>query len=204
MSRWYDVISGPFGQKYTDAGLQQLAPQPGEKALEIGYGTGYALVSLAKAVGQSGKVHGIDISDKMKEIAQHRVRKAGLLEQVELVRGDATKLPYAENFFDLIHMSFTLELFPDKLIPVLLQECRRVLRPGGRLGVVAMSNKSKPTWMLRLYNWSHKAFPAYVDCRPIFAAKLIEQAGFAIINDKEMNMWGLPVTVIAAQNPEGL
>ena len=65
ISKVYDLLSETTEGPVREAGLQMLAPQPGETVLEIGYGTGHALVWLARAVGPSGKVHGIDLSDGM-------------------------------------------------------------------------------------------------------------------------------------------
>jgi demethylmenaquinone methyltransferase/2-methoxy-6-polyprenyl-1,4-benzoquinol methylase len=201
MSKWYDLISGPFDRQYTDAGLRQLAARPGDQALEIGYGTGYALVGLAKAVGETGKVRGIDISDKMRAIALKRVRKHALEKRVELSCGNAVPLPYKDNFFDDVYLSFTLELFTDAQIPKLLNECLRTIKPGGQLGVVAMSTRGARTWMLKLYSWFHRTFPSFVDCRPINASALIRKAGFKLTVDLEMKMWGLPVAIVVAKKP---
>src|SRR5512134_4072027 len=74
LSRWYDLIAGSTEKKYRDWGLQKLSAQPGEKILEIGFGTGHCLVSLAKAVGPAGRVLGLDISDGMLAIARERLK----------------------------------------------------------------------------------------------------------------------------------
>src|SRR6187551_2099683 len=63
MSRWYDMISGSSEKKYRDLGLLKLKAASGEQILEIGYGTGHCILTLAQAVGKEGKVCGIDISE---------------------------------------------------------------------------------------------------------------------------------------------
>jgi len=72
LSRWYDLVAGSTEKKYRDWGLEKLAAQPGEKILEIGFGTGHCLAALAKAVGPTGHVIGLDISDGMLAIARER------------------------------------------------------------------------------------------------------------------------------------
>ena len=161
--------------------------------------TGYALVALARTVGSSGKVCGIDLSEGMCRVAQARAQKAHMAERVKLTCGDAVRLPYAARSFDAVYMSFTLELFDTPEIPTVLRECARVLRDGGRLGVIAMSKRGRVTLMTRLYAWAHQRFPRYVDCRPIPVRQVIEEAGFQVETVTALSMWGLPVEVVVAR-----
>jgi len=199
ISKWYDTLAGPFERKYRDIGVQKLSAKEGETVLEIGFGTGHCLLTLAQSVGDTGKVYGIDISEGMFNITQSRIREAGLSERVELKHGDAVKLPFETDSFDAIFMSFTLELFDTPEIPTVLHECKRVLRNNGRICVVAMSKKGKAGLMMRLYEWGHKKFPDYADCRPIFAQEALEDAGFQILHGKVVSMWGLPGEIVVAR-----
>jgi demethylmenaquinone methyltransferase/2-methoxy-6-polyprenyl-1,4-benzoquinol methylase len=199
LSPIYDGLASASERKYKELGLQKLRAQAGETILEIGFGTGQCLVTLAEAVGPSGQVYGIDLSAGMHKLAQARIEKAGLADRVHLICQDAIPLPYANQSLDAIFMSFTLELFDPREIPLLLQECRRVLRPAGRLGVVAMSKRGQPNLAVTLYEWTHEKFPHTVDCRPILVRQLLEQASFFISDLTEMFMFGLPVDVLVAQ-----
>jgi demethylmenaquinone methyltransferase/2-methoxy-6-polyprenyl-1,4-benzoquinol methylase len=202
LSRWYDMIAGSTEKKYRDWGLEKLAAQPGEKILEIGFGTGHCLVSLAKAVGQDGRVVGLDISDGMLAIARDRLQKEGLSERVDLHLGDAAKLGFINaGTLDGVFMSFTLELFDNPEIPRVLQECQRVLKPGGRVAVVSMTKTDPPGVAVRMYEWFHEYMPNYADCRPIFARQAMEQSGFNIQGVSLSSMWGLPVEIVLGVKP---
>jgi demethylmenaquinone methyltransferase/2-methoxy-6-polyprenyl-1,4-benzoquinol methylase len=137
----------------------------------------------------------------MYNVASARVEEAGLSKRVDLKCGDAVQLPYEPDSFDAIFTSFTLELFDSPEIPIVLQECRRVLRGGGRLGVVAMSKRGEAGLPVRLYEWAHEKIPNYVDCRPISVQKMLANAGFQVIERIEMKMWGLPVDAVLVSKP---
>jgi demethylmenaquinone methyltransferase/2-methoxy-6-polyprenyl-1,4-benzoquinol methylase len=198
LSRWYDALAGSSEKKFTDTALQKLAMQEGETVLEIGFGTGHAIPALAATVGTAGKVYGIDISEGMCNITQERVNQAGLSDRVELRCDDATQLPFAAECLDAVFMSFTLELFDTPEIPTVLSECLRTLRRSGRICTVALSKGRKARRVVRLYEWVHRKFPAYIDCRAIFVQKALEDAGFTISEVARMSMWGLPIEIVAA------
>ena len=198
MSRIYDWLAGSSEWKYIQAGINQLAASPGERILEIGFGTGKSLVELARAVGESGAIEGVDISPGMLTVAEERVARAGLERRVKLQIGDGSALPYENGCFDAVFMSFTLELFDTPEIPVVLAECARVLVTGGRIVIVAMQMSAKRSIMLRLYEWAHANFERFVDCRPIYVEEEITGAGFAIQDVIRLRMWGLPVSSVLA------
>jgi demethylmenaquinone methyltransferase/2-methoxy-6-polyprenyl-1,4-benzoquinol methylase len=198
ISRFYDLIAGWSEKKGRETGLARLAAKDGEQVLEIGFGTGLALTALARAVGETGRVCGLDLSEAMVSLARARLDRAGLAERVELRVGDALALPYANRSFNAVFMSFVLELFDTPEIPVVLTECRRVLRPGGRVGVVSISASGPRTLVRRLYEWSHERFPHVVDCRPIPVRPLVESAGFSPTTAETISMWGLGVEIVVA------
>ena len=196
MSRWYDTLASSEA-KFRDVGLAKLNAQSGEKILELGFGTGHGLVALGQAVGEMGKVYGVDLSPKMCAIAQERVAQAGLSARVTLVCGDAAQLDFADNLFDAVFMSFILELFDTPEIPVVMAEVGRVLRDNGRCALVTLA-KEIPSTMVRLYEWGHDKFPNFFDCRPIFIQPILQAAGFTLVDSTRMAMWGLPVDITVA------
>ncbi len=98
MSRWYDLLAGTSEKKYKDRGLQKLNARAGERVLEIGFGTGECIKTLAQAVGSAGQVCGIDLSPGMLQVARAKISKAGLSANVALTCGDAARLPFAAGF----------------------------------------------------------------------------------------------------------
>ncbi len=202
LSRWYDVLVGHMEKGPRDLGLAKLDAHEGEKVLEIGFGTGYCVLALARSVGEFGKVYGLDISEGMLSVTAGKLEKAGLSERVELQLGDAVDLPYPDGFLDAIFMSFVLELFDTPEIPLVLQQCLRVLKVGGRICIVAMSKEKNPGIMERAYEWAHQKFPDYVDCRPIYVRDSVENAGFKIADVTRVSLLGLSADIVLAKKLE--
>lgn len=195
IARIYDLMAEHSEGPMRELGLMLLAAKQGEKVLEIGFGTGHCIVELAKAVGADGLVCGVDLSDKMVEMAQELVAAAGVAERVELKQGDGETIPYPDETFDAMFTSFTLELFDTPEIPKFLAECKRVLKPGGRFAVVAVSKMGKEGVIMKAYEWTHKHFPNLVDCRPIYVKAALEAAGFNIQASEIETMW-VPVEIV--------
>ncbi len=202
ISTAYDLIADSSEHAAREKGLELLAVSPGETALVIGYGTGHALVTLGRAVGPKGRVFGIDISEGMESVARKRINDEDVADRVELTVGDARQLPHADHRFDAVFIAFTLELFDDADLPRVLEQIRRVLRPGGRLGVVAMSKEEHETAMTEMYVWMHRHFPHIVDCRPIEVSRRLEEAAFVVERTERLSMWGLPVAIALARKSE--
>lgn len=109
-----------------------LAPQPGERVLEVGPGTGYYTLDIAEQIAPDGV---LDILDLQQEMLDHTMRKAseGHITNIVPTQGDAQELPYPDDTFDAAYMAVTLGEIPEQ--DAILRELRRVLKPGGRLVV---------------------------------------------------------------------
>ncbi len=200
LSRWYDLFVDPFEGPARSVGIDLLDVGAGETILDVGCGTGSALVAFGRAVGRDGTVVGIDLSREMCRVSRRAVLNAGL-EYGTVVEGDASTLPFGDDTFDALFASFVLELFDTPEIPTVLEEWARVLAPDGRLCVVALSRRTNgPT--VRLYERIHDRLPRHVDCRPIYVGDTLREVGFQITETRYVSAWGLPVDVVLARVSE--
>jgi ubiquinone/menaquinone biosynthesis C-methylase UbiE len=132
----------PYGQRFwveaphpiitRDRLRSVLRPEPGERILEIGPGTGYYSLDMAEWVGPEGK---IEIFDLQQKFLDHTVGRAAERDLTNLVptRGDATSLPYEDASMDAVVLTAVLGEIPDPVAA--LREISRVLDPTGRLVV---------------------------------------------------------------------
>ncbi len=130
----------PYGQRFwveaphpiisRDRLRSVLAPEPGERLLEIGVGTGYYSLDLATWVGPEGRVEIFDLQQKFLDHVTGRAGERGLANLVP-TQGDATALPYGDASIDAVALTAVLGEIPDPVAA--LREIRRVLKPDGRL-----------------------------------------------------------------------
>ena len=128
------------------ATLRAVAPQRGERILDLAAGTGTSSMAF---VPSGAHVVAADFSRGM--IAEGR-RRHGDVPNLEFVQADATDLPFADGEFDAVTMSFGLRNVNDPRRA--LRELRRVTRPGGRIVVCEFSHPPSPAFngLYRFYN----------------------------------------------------
>jgi arsenite methyltransferase len=106
--------------------------EAGERVLDLGCGAGTDSLVAAQMVGPEGKVTGIDMTPEMLAKARAAASELGL-DNVEFLEGEAERLPFAHESFDVVVSNGVIDLIPDK--DAVLEELFRVLEPGGRIQV---------------------------------------------------------------------
>lgn len=198
----YDLLADSNERAARQAGVEALGLKAGEAVLELGFGTGNEILDLADSVGPTGKVAGIDVSSGMLAVAHRKLAAAMPATPIDLRVCDARSLPFPDAAFDAVYTSFTLELFPENDIPVVLSEARRVLKAGGRIGVVSMATVRPghhTSALERVYVWMHRHFPHVVDCRPIDTEGVVAAAGFRVASVRDLEIWTMPVRVVVGE-----
>lgn len=127
------IYSTPDVVAQRRAVLQALELCPGERVLDVGSGPGFLAADMGLAVGDSGRVCGIDISEPMVAISR---RRCASLAHVEFQAGNATRLPFPDGDFDVAVSTQVYEYLSDSDVTSALAELYRVLRPGGRVLVL--------------------------------------------------------------------
>lgn len=123
--------------------LNCASPKVGERVLDVACGSGLIAFRAAQAVGPTGQILGVDLSAQMVHVAQQRARERGL-SNVDFARMDAESLELPDASFDVALCALGLMYLPDP--ERALREIRRVLRPGGRLGLVVWGERSLCGW----------------------------------------------------------
>ena len=202
ISRFYGWMTGAFERKHGEKALKLLSITDGETILEIGTGSGHCFRRIAGLVGDGGNCCGVDISAGMLELTRDRLLRSGMAARAGLFCADAVRLPLRNESFDAILMVFTLELFDTPEIPQVLQEAMRVLKSGGRVAVVSLSKEGKATAAMRLYEWAHRKWPQFADCRPIYTERSMKDCGYLVASRSKARMAGLPLEIVLATKPD--
>jgi demethylmenaquinone methyltransferase/2-methoxy-6-polyprenyl-1,4-benzoquinol methylase len=121
------VISFGIDVKWRKKVLQLVAQKNPKTILDIATGTGDLAILLSKTNAQ--KIIGLDLSAGMLEIGKKKVEEKNLQHKIEMVLGDSENIPFADNYFDAITVSFGIRNF--ETLEKGLSEILRVLKPNG-------------------------------------------------------------------------
>jgi phosphatidylethanolamine/phosphatidyl-N-methylethanolamine N-methyltransferase len=144
--RWagvYDTVFGGVSKRGRQMAVNMVNRLPGRDVLEVGVGTGLALPHY----NPDKRITGIDLSVEMLRKARERTRKDGLSHVHALLEMDAEKTTFADQSFDIAVAMFVASVVPNP--KALLQEMRRLVRPGGNILFINHFAADKgPRWWL--------------------------------------------------------
>lgn len=121
--------------------VRMAGVRPGERALDLCCGTGDLAFGLAKA---GANVTGLDFSEAMLQVARAKFRVQGSRFKVEFVQGDAQRIPFPENAFDIVTIGYGLRNLAD--LDAGIREMLRVTRRGGRLLALEFGKPGNVLW----------------------------------------------------------
>jgi len=130
------ILTFGLDERWRRRAVRQLAPAAGSVYLDIGCGTGDIALEILRQSPES-KVIGIDQSEGMLVVGENKIRAAGLAKAISLVMGDVLDLRYDDNSFDGAITSFCIRNVTDRRRA--LSEIRRVVRPGGSLVILELT-----------------------------------------------------------------
>lgn len=133
--------SAEMGTAVTEAIVEAAAVTPGIRALDVACGSGEPAISIATLLKGSGQVVGLDMAAGPLEVARERARKRGL-DNVEFVQGDVHALQFEDESFDRVTSRLGVMFFAD--LRKALGELHRVLKPGGRVALLAWGAMEQP------------------------------------------------------------
>jgi len=172
LSKVYDQVN-PYiwNEEMRTEALAMLDIDEDDEVLDVGCGTGFATEGLLERVDH---VYGLDQSPHQLQKAYDKFGKHG---RVRFHLGDAERLPFVDDAFDVVWSSGSIEYWPDPVAT--LEEIRRVTKPGGQVLVVGPNEPSQPV-RRRLAN---ATMLFYTDDE---AQRMFEAAGFESIRHRLM------------------
>jgi ubiquinone/menaquinone biosynthesis C-methylase UbiE len=144
---FYDASPLGFWNYFGRRTIEQLALRPGSRVLDVCCGTGASALPAAEAVGSTGKAIGVDISQKLLELARAKATQRNLT-NIEFELGDILSLRFPSESFDAVVCVFGIFFVPD--MEIAARELWRCVRPGGQLAVT--------TWGPNLFEPANSGF----------------------------------------------
>ena len=192
----YDLWGRLTESKARDRCLQLAAIQDGEDVLEVAVGTGLAFEKILE-LNPSGRNEGIDLTEAMLERAEEKAARSGR-RNYRLRVGDAYNLDFPDDSFDVLVNNYMFDLLPESDFGRILAEFRRVLRPGGRLAMVNMTNGEH--WYNGLWERIYRIRPALLGgCRSVSLLEYLDESGYTALRREYVSQMTFPSEVVYAE-----
>ena len=201
----YDLQHALFTARSDQRGRKIVVDKtvgPGDRVLDCGAGTGSTALLAAQKVGLNGKVTLYDISDGMLAIAKERSATAGVMERIDIQRGDMLDLPFDDNSFDVVLSTYSLCPLYDPAIGAL--ELFRVVKPGGCIGIAHSSDPERPMvkWLADKVESLVWHIPSIsLGCRSVSVIPALEKAGGIVTFKKHIGVPLWPFIVFILEKP---
>ena len=143
-----------YWRKFT---IEHSGLGPGGRGLDVCCGTGMLTLEQAKVVGPQGHVVGLDFCEEMLARAVENIQRTPDHDVIELVRGNAMALPFPDDTFDCATIGFALRNVPD--IRKVIDEMRRVVKPGGKVLSLELAKPSAPVFKQLYYCYFNHLVP---------------------------------------------
>jgi demethylmenaquinone methyltransferase/2-methoxy-6-polyprenyl-1,4-benzoquinol methylase len=148
------VLSVGLDQRWRARAIRELKLTGTEDVLDMCTGTAdLAIKAVTTSHGRARRVVGVDFAGEMLRLGLDKVRKAGLRDRVQLVRGDATQVPLPDGAFEAAMVAFGIRNVYN--YEAAIREFARVLKPGGRLAVLEFGRPRIPG-ISQGYRWYFK------------------------------------------------
>ena len=193
LGKRYDWL-GAYDARAKRRALELAELAPGQRWLEVGVGTGKEHARIQKAISPQGIAFGMDISRVMLSVTKERCA-------TPLCQADAHFLPFVSNTFDRLYAAYVLDLLPIADIPGLTRDFCRVLKPGGRMVVIALTEGVDFLSRLLVNVWkaAYDLSPVVcAGCRPLQLSHLVDQAGFKQIRSEVVVQLTVPSEILIA------
>ena len=198
--RFYDALAARYDWfSLYEARAKRLAVDylevtPGQAVLNVGLGTGKYYQEVQALLGERGLAAGIDLSMSMLEVARSR-------KLTDLAQSEGAWLPFATGSFDRLLCTYVLDLVPLADLSCWLVEFRRVLKPGGRMVLVSLTEGINllSRGFVTVWKLAYRLSPmACGGCRPLQLAGLARQAGFVTVDHQVVVQYGVPSELLVA------
>ena len=127
--------------------IDVIAPRPGEAILEIGCGAGSLVRLLAQRLGSANPITAADVNPFLLREAAQLAESEGLAGAIQFRKGNAEALPFEDNSYDCV---YSVTVFEECDAGRAIAEAMRVVRPGGRVGLVVRALDMRQWWNLEL------------------------------------------------------
>jgi ubiquinone/menaquinone biosynthesis C-methylase UbiE len=156
-ARLYDLSTALAGfvYRFSDEAerrkaVERLALEPGQRALEVGVGTGANLGFIAERVSSGGTIAGVDVTRAMLRMCARRLEREGI--SAVLIEGDAAHLPFSDHEFDAALIFGAFNGLDDR--KAALGEMMRVAKPTAKIVIAdeGMSERKRHTFLGKLFS----------------------------------------------------